>query len=915
MVNDVKSKTEGLCWFALGVEEVLKQLRVSLSGLTEAEVVERRGEYGPNSIPRAKGDSPLVLLWRQINSPLIWVLLGSAALAMALGKLIDGSTVLAVVILNSIIGFIQEFKAGKAIEALIEMVPENTTVIRDGHKITLPAAELVPGDIVMLTSGDRVPADMRLVSHKNLQVEEAALTGESVPAQKNIHAVREDAGIGDRLCMVFSGTMVTYGTAMAVVTGTGMRTELGKISRLLNEAVNLETPLTSSLKVVAKYITFAILVITILIVAVGTFRVTANGFPLDKALIEMMIFAVALAVAAIPEGLPAIMTIALGVGVQRMAKRKAIVRKLPAVETLGSTTVICSDKTGTLTKNEMTVQSVWTPSGSYEFKGVGYEPVGDILSAEQVLTIKPPYLERLLTAATVCNDSTLIQDRQSWTITGDPTEAALVVAARKLGLVAEQLRSSYRLIDAIPFESENQFMATFVQDPNGEAVAFVKGAPEVILKRCRFFADGQAIDERRVLSGIETMASIGMRVLAIAEKRFASTKKSLDMPDIKDEIVFLGLVGMIDPPRQEAIAAIKECQAAGVTVKMITGDHRLTAQAIGIQLGLIKDHTVVTGAQIEQADNEQLRHIVDETNVFARVAPEHKLRLVSALQKNNHIAAMTGDGVNDAPALKQANIGVAMGITGTSVSKAAADIVLTDDNFATITAAVEEGRRVYDNLIKSLAFVLPTNIGLALILVYAVIFFPFDFATKDLLLPMQPAQLLWINLIMTVALALPLAFEHMEPDIMTRHPRSPNAPIFNKFLVTRTIIASILMTIGAIVLFKMEYSSAQQLGMDSKIALSKAQTMALTTVIMFQIFYMLNCRSLKNSVLEIGLLSNWTIYLGILGVLLAQAAVIYLPWMSKIFSTTPIDLKDWGMAALMGMIILPVVAIEKMLRR
>ena len=914
MANNKNSIIESNVWHALSVEEALEQLKVTPAGLSESEVARRRYEYGTNAIPKAPADGPLVLLWRQINSPLIWVLLGSAALAMVLGKVVDGSTVLAVVILNSIIGFIQEFKAGRAIEALIEMVPENATVVREGHKLTVPVGDLVPGDIVMLASGDKVPADMRLISQKNLQVEEAALTGESVPAQKTLLPVAQEALIGDRQCMVFSGTMVTYGTAMATITGTGMRTELGKISRLLNETVDLETPLTKALKVVAKYITVAILVITLVIVAIGTWRVTANGFPLEKALLEMMIFAIALAVAAIPEGLPAIMTIALGVGVQRMARRKAIVRKLPAVETLGSTTVICSDKTGTLTKNEMTVRSIWTPEGLYEVAGVGYEPKGEItLNGDTAAS--SAYLERLLIAATVCNDATLIQDGASWSITGDPTEAALVVAARKVGLVAEELRSSYKLIDAIPFESEHQYMATFVQDPSGEAVSFIKGAPEVVLKKCQAFANGQDIEERRVLAGIEAMASVGMRVLAIAEKRFSVGKKSLEMGDVKDGVVFLGLVGMIDPPRQEAIAAIKECQEAGVTVKMITGDHRLTAQAIGMQLGLISEHKVITGMQIESASDVELQQMVNDTNVFARVAPEHKLRLVSALQKNNQVVAMTGDGVNDAPALKQANIGVAMGITGTSVSKAAADIVLTDDNFATITAAVEEGRRVYDNLIKSLAFVLPTNIGLALILVYAVMFFPFDFVTKDLLLPMQPAQLLWINLIMTVALALPLAFENMEPDIMRRPPRSPNTPVFNRFLVTRTIVASILMTIGAIVLFNLDYSAAAVLNADSKLALSKAQTMALTTVIMFQVFYMLNCRSLKNTVLDIGLFSNWTVYLGIAAVLLAQAAVIYVPWMNQVFSTTPITLRDWGMATVMGMIILPWVGLEKMLRR
>jgi Ca2+-transporting ATPase len=900
-------------WHTVETDEIIALSGSVQDGLTSEEAARRQQQFGPNVLQRAAKEGPLILLWRQINNPLIWVLIGSSALAVGLGKVTDGLVVLAVVVLNTLIGFVQEYRAGQAIEALREMVPENANVLRDGRKITVPVAELVPGDVVLLASGDKVPADMRLVALKNLQVEEAALTGESVPVQKRLEPVKPDAPIGDRTNMVYGGTLVTSGTGMAVVVATGARTELGRISTMLRETTDLQTPLTRALTVIGKYITIAILLVSLVMLTFGTLRMMGQGLAFSEAFRDSILFAIALAVGAIPEGLPAIVTIALAIGVQRMAARRAIIRKLPAVETLGSTTVICTDKTGTLTRNEMTVQEVWTGSALYTLSGVGYEPVGEFRRNGETLAELPDDLKTLLRDAALCSDAALIQDNGVWKITGDPTEAALVTAAEKSGQPVEPLRKASPRLDAIPFESEHQFMATLHAMPDGTRRLILKGAPEVILRRCRQRADGKPVMPEEVLQVVDHLAEKGMRVLAVAAREWTRADAELTVPDTESDLTLLGLIGMMDPPRPEAIEAVKLCQSAGITVKMITGDHLGTAQAIGRQIGLITDQSAVTGAQINAMDDAQLQEAARSTNVFARVAPEHKLRLVRAIQRDNHVVAMTGDGVNDAPALKQSNIGVAMGITGTSVSKEAADIVLTDDNFASIAAAVEEGRRVYDNLIKSLAFVLPTNLGLAFILIFAVIFFPFDPETKQLLLPMQPIQLLWINLVATVSLALPLAFEVKEPNVMQRPPRKPEEPVLSSFVIFRTVTAAILMTAGAVNLFQWEYHTALQAGVEEHLALAKAQTMAVTTVIMFQIFYMLNCRSLKASTFQIGLFSNKAVYIGIASLLLLQAVFVYAGAMHSVFGTMPLSLRDILLSALVGAIILPVISLEKWL--
>ena len=909
-------------WHSRPTDDVLFALGATREGLSTDEARKRLARHGANVLDRKGGASVMALLWGQINNPLIWVLIGSAVIAMLVDPadgIKNGFVILAVVIINTVIGFAQEYKAGKAIESLSAMVPEFATVQRDGKRVQLPVAELVPGDVVFLQSGDKVPADLRLFQLRTLQIEEAALTGESIPAEKMTDPVWENATLGDRRNMAFSGSLVTYGTGLGVVTTTGNGTELGRINTMLGETTTVATPLSIALHKIGIVLTVGIAVISVVILFVGTARaMSEGGVDLLTGLRESVIFAITLAVGAIPEGLPAIVTIALAIGVQRMAARRAVVRKLPSVETLGSTTVICSDKTGTLTRNEMTVQALYLPgSGVYRVEGAGYEPIGRLSTEGNSLACAPDDVQELLLAGILCCDATLDQKEGRWQITGDPTEGALVAAGEKFGIRAAAAREHHPRLDTIPFESANQFMATLHEGGAEGRKIIIKGAPEAVLRRCG------NVERESAIHQVEDFASEGMRVLGFAEKRF--DRATVDMEDCAQGFEFTGLQAMIDPPRTEVIEAIRACHRAGITVKMITGDHMGTAQAIGERLGIAKRGAkAVTGVQLAEMDPAALREIVKDHNVFARVAPEHKLGLVRALQDNGQVTAMTGDGVNDAPALKQSNIGVAMGITGTSVSKEAADIVLTDDNFASIAAAVEEGRRVYDNLIKSLAFVLPTNLGLALILIYAVAFFPLVEKTidgqmvKDLLLPMLPTQLLWINLVAAVTLALPLAFEAKEPDVMDRPPRDPKEPVLNKFVVFRTFLAATLMTAGSVSLFLWKYEQEMatrvSTGLVEAQIVSEAQTMAVTTVIMFQVFYMLSCRSLKDSVFKIGFFSNKIVFIGIGAVLALQALFIYAPPMQTMFSTFPLSAESLLVSALAGAIILPVITVEKLIR-
>jgi len=898
-----------LKWHARSPEDVFTALETSPAGLGEEEAAHRLKTLGANVLPRQGTDGPWILFWRQLNNPIGWLLISAGALAMLLGKQTDAAVVFGAILVNATIGFIQEYRANKAIEELATMVPESAAVLRKGMPQAIHARQLVPGDLITLQSGDRVPADLRLIRTKNLLVEEAALTGESLPVSKNTEPTLEEVPLGDRLCMAYSGTLVMQGTATGIVVETGAATELGRINELLNHTEQLETPLTRQLSKVTSGITLAV------VVAVAVF-IGFGGLSKDAPLGDSLMVAVALAGAAIPEGLPAVITIALAIGVRRMASRNAVVRHLPAVETLGATSVICSDKTGTLTRNEMTVQVAWIQGREYRVSGVGYQPVGEIEHDGVVLSDPPAPLQDLLTLAVLCNDATVRPEGEAWVPTGDPTEAALVVAAHKARLSAEALRGRSPRLDVIPFESETKFMAT-LHDQDGRSLIFLKGAPETLLQRCQ-------LDEPRkksVTQAIETYARQGMRLIAFAQKPSAH-KTRLELEEVRDGLTFVGLIGMIDPPRGEAMDAIRVCHGAGITVKMITGDHPITAEAIGRQLGLLKpEQTAVRGKDLDGLTDEQLRDVARDSNVFARVAPEHKLRLVEALQATGNVVAMTGDGVNDAPALKRADIGVAMGITGTSVSKEAAKVVLMDDHFASIAAAVEEGRRVYDNLIKSLAFVLPTNLALAGILGVGMFFFPSVVVEghSHLLMAMSPTQILWINLVASVTLSVPIAFEVLEPNAMRQPPRSPSEPVFSRFILYRLVIVATLMTAGGCGLFLWEY--ARIVG-DGPItwsrhatALAEAQTSCVTVVTFFQIFYLLHCRSLRGPLLAPGVFSNPAIFLGAGILLLLHLCFMYLPPLQSLFGSAALDARAWMVAILVGSAVLPIISLEKWGRR
>ncbi len=891
-------------WHARLDTDALSALGSSLEGLSQQAAVERLAADGPNTIERRRAAGPWRLLLSQINNPLIWVLLGSGGLAMAFGKLTDGAVVLGVVVLNSIIGFVQEYRAGRAIEALAEMVPVKAVVLREGEQRTLPAAQLVAGDVVLLAAGDRVPADGRLLAARQLRIEEAALTGESMSATKQLKPVEVAAGIGDRPNMVFGGTLVTHGTGTAVLVATGARTELGRISGMLKEVTKLKTRMSCALAAIAKVLTIAILGVAALLFGVGLLR----GYALGDAALA----AIALAVGAIPEGLPAIVTIALAVGVRRMAARNAIVRKLPAVETLGSTTVICTDKTGTLTRNEMTVQALWSASGRYSVTGVGYEPTGQLERDGTETPVAPADVIDLVESAALCGDATLRRSDKRWQVSGDPTEGALVVVAEKLGIDVQARRDEAHRIDVVPFDAVQQFMATLHVEGDHSRV-LLKGSPEAVMQRSVLPDGCQRSD---ALAEVERLAGQGMRVLAVAAKEAGSGQKTLTEDDVTDGFAMLGLVAMIDPPRPEAITALATCHRAGIAVKMITGDHRATAAAIGKQLGMEAPGEARTGAELGAMSPEQLAEAADQSAVFARVAPEHKLALVTALQARGEVVAMTGDGVNDAPAIKQANIGVAMGITGTAAAREAADMVLADDNFATIAAAVEEGRRVYDNLIKSLVFVLPTNIGLALILMISVLFLPVQEIAGGVLPahPLQPTQLLWINLIAAVALALPLAFEASERDVMSRPPRSPDQSVLSPFVLQRTAVIAVLMTAGAVGVFFWSYGNGSPT-LGHELALARAQTMVVGTVVAFQIFYLFNCRSLRGSILEVGLLSNPALFVGIGVVMFLQVGFMFAPPLQRLFGSTALSPGEIAMTIGAGACVLPGVFVEKRIRR
>jgi len=889
--------TEVHPWHSYDTETVFQKVSSSVNGLSQQEAEHNLQKYGTNRLRPAKKKGPLARFLAQFHNVLIYVLLASGGVTALLGHWVDSGVILGVVILNAIIGFIQEGKAEKALDAIRSMLSQQAMVKREGKFIALAADQLVPGDVVTLQSGDKVPADLRLFKTRELRIDEAMLTGESVPVEKFTQPVAEHATIGDRKCLAYSGALVTYGQGQGVVIATGDHTEIGRISSLLRHVQTLTTPLLRQMDTFAKWLTLAIGVIA---AATFTYGVLLQNYTAS----DMFLAAVGLAVAGIPEGLPAIMTITLAIGVQRMAKKHAIIRRLPAVETLGSVTVICSDKTGTLTRNEMTVQTVATGAGICEVSGAGYDPHGAfLLDGNDITTDGFPLLRELAQASLLCNDATLSEVDKQWIIQGDPTEGALVTLAQKAGLDHDYCQSQYPRTDAIPFESQHRFMATLHHDHAGHGFIYLKGAPERVLEMChmqRMRGEDIPLDMTYWETCMHTMASRGQRLLAIAFKPATPELQSLAFNDVESGLTLLGVVGIIDPPREEATSAVQTCQSAGIRVKMITGDHSITALAIGTQMGIGDGVTVIKGSELETYNEAQLKEAVLRCDIFARVSPEQKLQLVTALQAAGEVVSMTGDGVNDAPALKRADVGVAMGLKGTEVAKESAEMVLADDNFASIAHAVEEGRTVYDNLKKSILFVLPTNGGEALIIIAAIV--------MGRMLPITPVQILWINMITAVTLALTLAFEPAESRVMQRPPRNPKEPILSGFLIWRIIFVSLIIVTGTFGLFLWER--------DHGASIELARTIAVNTVVMFEIFYLFSSRYLLAPALTYeGLTGNRYVLYAIGLLIVIQLGFTYLQPMQILFATTAISIDAWLRIISVASSVLVLVEIEKWVLR
>lgn len=881
------------------VEEVLASLESSPAGLTRDEATRRQVKYGRNQLPAVAGRHPLFRLLAQFHNALIYFLLAAAVAASLLGHFVDAAVIVTVVAVNAVVGFVQEGKAEKALNAIRNLIAPHAHLVREGRRVNVAVEEIVPGDIVSLEAGDRVPADLRLIRASALRIEEAILTGESVAAEKRETPAPKEAALGDRHCMAYSGTLVATGQATGVVVATGSDTEIGRISTLLRGVQPLTTPLLRQINRFGTQFTWITLAVA---VALFVFAVLVRGYAWPEALIAV----VALAVGAIPEGLPAVITITLAIGVQRMARRNAAIRQLPAVETLGATSVICSDKTGTLTRNEMTARRLDLPSGRITVTGSGYVPEGrletesvDNPSADKWLADS----DRLILAGLLCNDAQLNQTAGDWHVIGDPMEGALVALAIKSGLDPERTRHAWSRLDEIPFDAKHRFMATLNRNATGEHRVFVKGAPDELLQSCTAQADGEEaapLDRDAWTTRIAEAAAQGERVLGFAIKSVHPEADKVDFSDLEDGLVFVGLVGFIDPPREEAVAAIEECHSAGIAVKMITGDHAATAAAIARQLGLGENPRVLTGRELDDISDSDLPGIVAEASVFARTNPEHKLRIVRALQSTGAIVAMTGDGVNDAPSLKQADVGVGMGHKGTDAAKEASQMVLLDDNFASIVAAVHEGRVVYDNIRKVAAWTLPTNGGEVLAVVAAILF---NFA-----MPMSAVQILWINLVTAATLGLALAFEPAEPNVMHRRPRPADKGLLTPFLVWRVVLVSFLFLAAALGVFFYSLGRGDELAM--------ARTLVVNVIVVLEIFYLFNVRYLHMTSFNWrGVLGTPAVWIAVTGVVLAQFAFTYLPVMQVLFDTRPIALADGLLILGVGAALMLVLEVEKILIR
>ena len=884
-------------WHARAPAEALAAFATTRHGLAEAEARARLARYGPNRLPEPPRRGMLARFLAQFHNVLIYVLLAAAAVTALLGEALDTAVILGVVLVNAAIGFFQEGKAERALEAIRHLLAPRATVLRDGRRREVGAELLVPGDVVLLASGDRVPADLRLIETHNLRIDEAALTGESLPVDKAPEAVPPETTLAERRAMAYSGTLVTYGRGLGVVVATGAATEIGRISGLLEAVEKVETPLLKRMAGFGRFLAAAI-------VAVSGLAFVFGVAVRDFSAADMFLAAVAIAVAAIPEGLPAIMTITLAIGVQRMARRHAIVRQLPAVETLGSVTVICTDKTGTLTRNEMTVRTLVTADASYTVSGTGYAPLGGFaLEGMDVTPDERPELIEIARAALAASEASLHAQGEEWVLAGDPTEGALVALALKSGLDPRYEAEALPRTDVVPFESERRYMATLHHDHAGHGFVYLKGAPERVLELCsaeRAAGSDRPIERGRWLARMDALAARGERVLALAVRLAPDGARTLRYADVeRGGFTLLALAGLADPPREEAIVAVHRCRAAGVRVKMVTGDHPRTAVAIAAQLGL-EARRPLTGQALAAMDAEALAGAVAQTDVFARASPEHKLRLVEALQARGEIVAMTGDGVNDAPALKRADIGVAMGRKGTEAAKEAADMVLADDNFASIAAAVEEGRAIYDNLRKAVIFVLPTNGGQAGAVLAAIL--------AGLALPVSPVQILWVNMVTAVTLALAFAFEPAEPEAMRRPPRDPREALVSGLLVWRIAFVSLLLVAGTVGLFLW--------GIERGATVPEARTIAVNALVAGELVYLFNCRRLVEPVFDRdGFFGNRAALVAIAVLVALQAAFTYAPPMQRLFGTAALDAAAWLRVGAFALLLFVLVEFEKRLVR
>ncbi len=884
-------------WHSLEQEQVFELLDADAGGLGEAEAQRRLETYGANRLPEPPRRHPFVRFLLQFHNILIYVLLGAAAITALLHHVVDTLVILAVVLVNALIGFVQEGKAESAMEAIRQMLAPRAAVIRDGQRHTIDGDELVPGDIVLIEAGDKVPADLRLLRTHGLQIQESILTGESVAVEKRVAPVTVNVALGDRACMAFSGTTVTSGQGQGIVVATGDATQIGLISGLLSRVETLTTPLVGQMAVFAKWLTLFILVIAGLILAFGYF-VLHHDFG------ELFMAVVGLSVAAIPEGLPAVLTITLAVGVQAMARRNAIVRRLPAIETLGSVSVICSDKTGTLTRNEMSVASIVTAAQSFSVRGVGYEPMGTIETATgPVDTAMHPALIEIARAAILCDDAELKNRDGVWSVEGDPMEGALLAAAERIGLLVVETRGQWPRSDVIPFDAKHRFMATLNHDHEHHAVAFVKGAPEQVLAMCRDQRlpdhNVSPIDPDYWQEQAEQIAAQGQRLIAVATKSLPSGQTELEFANVERDLTLLALVGLIDPPREEAITAVAECHAAGIRVKMITGDHAATAIAIGRQLGLRNPESALTGGDIDKLDDPALAMAVGETNVFARTSPEHKLRLVMALQSQGMTVAMTGDGVNDAPALKRADAGIAMGHKGSEAAKEASELVLADDNFVSIAAAVREGRTVYDNIKKVISWTLPTNAGEASTIILALM--------AGMALPITPVQILWINMITAVTLGIALAFEPTEAHTMQRPPRPRSEPLLSGALIWHIILVAMLFLGGVFGIYAY--------AIDRGYPIELARTLAMNTLVVMEIFHLFFIRNMYSTSLTWrAVRGTKAVWIAVLIVALGQLAITYVHPLQAVFETQAVGKLDGLLIVLIGVVLFMIIEIEKQMR-